>query len=213
MAKRAVLYARVSKDDRRAGGRNLASQIEMCRDYALQHGWGIVAQLSEDDRAASGALFELPQLKAILDMARTAEFDILVVREIDRLNRNLAKQLIVEEELKRQGVQIEYVLGAYPDAPEGNLMKNVRASVAEYERLKISERMVRGRRNKVKPGNLLPHGRPPYGYRLADVSGRQGFRIHEPEARIVRLIFEWMTKGDENGHSPQKLYHLRLCLL
>ena len=199
MAKRAVLYARVSKDDRRTEGRNLASQIEMCKEYALEHGWRIVAELSEDDRGASGASFELPELNTVLDMARAAAFEVLVVREIDRLSRNLAKQLIVEEELKRNGVQIEYVLGAYPDTPEGNLMKNVRASVAEYERLKISERMVRGRRNKVRAGNVLPHGRPPYGYRLTTANGRQEFVIHEPEARIVRLIFEWVTKGGDSG--------------
>jgi site-specific DNA recombinase len=171
----------------------------MCRDYALEHGWRIVAQLAEDDRGASGASFELPELNRVLDMARAAEFEVLVVREIDRLSRNLAKQLIVEEELKQHGVQIEYVLGAYPDTPEGNLMKNVRASVAEYERLKISERMVRGRRNKVKAGNVLPHGRPPYGYRLANGNGKQEFVIHEPEACIVRLIFEWLTRGADGG--------------
>lgn len=199
MTKRAVLYARVSKDDRRTEGRNLASQTEMCRDYALERGWRIVDQLAEDDRGASGASFELPELNRILDMARTADFEVLVVREIDRLSRNLAKQLIVEEELKQHGVQIEYVLGAYPDTPEGNLMKNVRASVAEYERLKISERMVRGRRNKVRAGNVLPHGRPPYGYRLTDENGKHEFVIYEPEACIVRLIFEWLTQGADDS--------------
>ena len=65
-------------------------------------------------------------------------FDVLVVREIDRLSRNLAKQLIVEE-MKRDVVQIEYVLGEFPDTPEGNFMKQVRASVAEYEREKIMD--------------------------------------------------------------------------
>jgi site-specific DNA recombinase len=198
MIKRAVLYARVSGDDRGKDRRNLAGQLDMCREYALSHVWHIVAELPEDDRGASGASFDLPQLNRALDMARAGEFDILVVRELDRFARGLAKQLIVESEFKRAGVQIEYVLGEYPDTPEGNLMKNVRAVVAEYERLKINERMVRGRRLKVKNGEIMLHGnRPPYGYRISEDG--KSLVIYEPEARIVRLIFTWYAEGDENG--------------
>jgi site-specific DNA recombinase len=87
-------------------------------------------------------------------------------------------------------VVIEYVLGEYPDTPEGNLMKNIRATIAEYERLKISERNTRGRRLKVKSGNVLTHGKSPYGYHLGNgVDGKATLIIFEPEARIVRLIY------------------------
>ena len=111
MSKRAVLYARVSGDDRGKEGRNLDGQLDMCREYAQAHGWQVLAELAEDDRGASGAAFELPQLNHLLEMARANGFDLLVTREIDRLSRNLAKQLIVEQDLKRAGVEIEYVLG------------------------------------------------------------------------------------------------------
>lgn len=40
-------------------------------------------------------------------------------------------------QLRRAGVSIEYVLGDYQDSPEGRLTKNVRATIAEYERGKI----------------------------------------------------------------------------
>ena len=140
MTKRAVLYARVSSDDRGKDGRNLAGQLEMCREHAQSNGYQIVAELAEDDRGASGASLDLEKLNQAIEMARAGGFDILVVREIDRFARSLAKQLIIEQELAQAGVRIEYVLGEYPDTPEGSLMKNVKASVAEYERLKIIER-------------------------------------------------------------------------
>jgi len=200
MSKRAVLYARVSKDDRVNASSSLGGQLEMCQEYAQEQGHQIVARLSEDDRGASGASFELPELNRVLEMARAGEFDILVVRELDRLSRKLAKQLIVEEELKRAGVQIEYVLGNYAESPEGNLMKNVRAVIAEYERLKIAERMSRGRRQRARSGNVIVHGRPPYGYRVVREGDRTTLAIHEPEARVVRLIFYWYVYGDgEHG--------------
>lgn len=199
MAKRAVLYSRVSGDDRGNESRNLNGQIEMCREFAQARGYEIVAELAEDDRGASGATFELPQLSRILEMARDGCFDVLVVRELDRLSRRLAKQLVVEEDLKRHGVDIEYVLGDYEATPEGNLMKNVRAVIAEYERVKISERMARGRNQLARSGSVLVCGRPPYGYRLVKAHGKSVLEPCEPEASVVRQIFDWYTTGNGDG--------------
>ncbi len=197
MVKRAVLYARVSGDDRSKDGRNLRGQIEICRKYALDEGYTIVDELAEDDRGASGALFDLPQLNQALTMAKSSEFDILVVRELDRFARSLAKQLIVENEFRRAGVEIVYVLGEYPDTPEGNLNKNIKAVIAEYERLKINERMTRGRRLKIKDKHvLLGKTRAPYGYRVVEKNGKRTLEIDEEEARIIKLIFSWYTDGD-----------------
>jgi len=44
--KRAVLYSRVSADDRSKEGRNLASQLEMGQKYAGERGYQVVAQLA-----------------------------------------------------------------------------------------------------------------------------------------------------------------------
>ena len=143
MKKRAVLYARVSGDDRGREGRNLAGQLDMCREYAQDRNWQVIEELAEDDRGAPGASFELPELNRAREMAKAGEYDVLVVRELDRLSRKLAKQLVVEEELNRMGVEVDYVLADYEDTPEGRLNKHIRATIAEYEREKINERMVR----------------------------------------------------------------------
>lgn len=163
MTRRAVLCTRVSGDDGGKGGRNLVGQLDMCREYAQQSDWHIAAEMVEDDRGASGASFELPQLDRIREMASNGESDILVVRDKDRLSHNLAKQLIVEEELKRTGIQIEYALAEYPDTPEGRPNKHIRATIAEYEREKISERMTRGRQLKAPAGNMITQGPTSYG--------------------------------------------------
>lgn len=200
MNDRAISYARVSGDDRSKGGRNLSGQLEMCREYAAKQGYDLIAELAEDDRGASGASFELEKLGLVLEMAHEQQFDVLIVRELDRLSRNLAKQLIIEEELKKCGVRIEYVLGDYSDTPEGNFMKNIRATVAEYERLKIAERNTRGRIRKVKTGSVMTHGQAPYGYRLLQDGGKWALEIDEQEAGVVQLIFGLYTVGD--GEQP-----------
>jgi site-specific DNA recombinase len=211
MNSRAVTYARVSGDDRVKDGRNLSGQLDICREHALKKGYMIVAELSEDDRGASGVSFELPALNQALEMAKNGEFDILVVREIDRFARSLAKQLIIEQEFRRYGVQIEYVMGEYPDTPEGSVNKNIKAVIAEYERLKINERMVRGRRQKIKAGNVIIHGKPPYGYRLEEVDGKSKLLINEDEAQIVKMIYHWYVFGeDKKGAMSARVIARRL---
>jgi site-specific DNA recombinase len=51
-------------------------------------------------------------------------------------------------------------------------------------------------------GGFAPHesftlhgNKPPYGYRVED----KMLLIHEPEARVIRIIFTWYIYGDENG--------------
>ncbi len=195
MVKRAIVYARVSGDDRSKDGRNLDLQLEMGRDYALKNGYEIVAELAEDDRGASGASIDLPQLNKVRAMAEAGEFDVLVVRELDRLSRDLAKQLFVEDSLKRYGVTIRYALFDYPDTPEGDFNKHVRASVAELERATIRERNIRGRRNVVRRGRIMLHGtHPPYGYRLSEDGAT--LVTDDFEASIVQSVFGWYTQGN-----------------
>lgn len=191
MSKRAVLYARVSRDDAYNSTSSLAGQLDMCRALAAERGYVVIAELADND--VSGARMDAPELGRALDMARAGQFDVLIARELDRLSRSLAKQLIVEEDLKRAGVSIEYALGEYPDTPEGSLNKNIKAVVAEYERLKVVERLARGRMNKVSSGSVLVSTRPPFGYdcvRSAD-GKRFVLVINEEQAQIVRMVYFW----------------------
>jgi len=197
MKTRAVLYARVSGDDHDEASK-LDAQISMCREYAGKQDYTILHEFQEDEYS-SGADLDLPHLNEALDLAKDGAFDVLVCRDMDRLARDLAKQLFIEDELKRAGVRIEYALENYDDSPEGGLMKHVRASVAEYERLKIRERTKRGKRNKARAGNVFCNGVPPYGYSEATVDGRRTLAIVPEDAAVVREVFNLYLNGDEMG--------------
>lgn len=188
MAERAILYARISGLDK---GLSLQSQLEMCREHAQKRQYRIVKELSEDEE--TGYEINLPKLMIAREMAQAGSYDVLVVRELDRLSRNLAKQLIVEQELKRYGVRVEYALQDYPDTPEGRLQKHLRASIAEYEREKIAERTLRGRELSVRQGNVLVFNRPPYGYEVVKGLERTTLKIVPTEAAVVERIFTWFV--------------------
>lgn len=206
MTKRAVLYARVSGDDTGKDGRNLSGQLDMCREYAQRQGWQIVAELAEDERGVSGARMDAPELNRALDMAESGALDVLVVREMDRFARKLAKQLVIEEQFKRAAVNVVYVLEEYDDTPEGRLGKHVRATIAEYEREKTRERTVRGRRRSVMAGNVILHaGGAPYGYRKVENDGHVGLEVDEGDAAIVRMIFDWYAAGETIRYIARRL--------
>ena len=191
MTKRAILYARVSGDDRQNATSSIDGQLDLCRQYATKNGYQVIAELAEDDRRpTSGASWDLPQLSKALDMARAGNYDVLITRELDRLARNLAKQLVFEEQLQGHGVEVEYVYGDYANTPEGQLNKQIRAVIAEYEREKINQRMVGGRRRKVAGGEVIVHGNPPYGYRLVEKDGRATLEVIEEMAQVITLIFD-----------------------
>jgi len=75
-------------------------------------------------------------------------------------------------------------------------MKNVRAVVAEYERLKITERTTRARRRHVAAGSVMVNGHPPYGYRVVKDGSKWVLIIDESQAEVVRSVFTWYTRGD-----------------
>ena len=101
-----------------------------------------------------------------LEMAKTDLYHILIVREIDRLSRDIGKQYMIEGELKRNKVKVAYVLGEYPETPEGDLNKVIKSAIASYKRTNICERMGRDRRYKAKRRRFIAHGRAPYGCQL-----------------------------------------------
>ncbi len=192
---KAVSYCRVSGNDKaKTDGLNLQGQLNMCREYALNKGYQLVAELAEDERGASGYKTDLPQLNRLLEMARLGQINVVVVRELDRLSRELGKQLAIEKELKRYEVRLECVLAEYSDTPEGTLSKHIRAVFSEYERELITTRMNRGRYLKVKNGSVLCSGKPPYGYRLVKEGLQLRLEINESEANTVRQIYNWYTQ-------------------
>jgi site-specific DNA recombinase len=195
--KTAAIYARVSTDEQ-ANNYSLPSQIEMCREYCQRNGYQVVAEYTED---FSGAELDRPELNKVLELAAAKGFNSLVLLELDRLARDVVKQHIIESDFKRLGVAIEYVLGDYPDTPEGNLNKNIRSAFSQFEREKIKDRTQRGRRNKARSGNVMAAGIIKYGYRVVkDESGRKStYEIVEHEAEVITQIFHWYTVGDETG--------------
>jgi site-specific DNA recombinase len=189
---RCVLYARVSGDDRKYATSGIEGQLGDCRKYAQEKGYRVIGEFYEQrDKQTSGYDW-LPELEKVIKLAGQKAFDVLIIREIDRLARNRFKQMSIENWLESFGLRVEYVIGQYEDTTEGRLLKGIMGEFAEYEREKIRERIVRGMIKTVESGNVFTGGSiAPYGYDIAKVDGKRLLVINEDEASIIRLIFNF----------------------
>lgn len=97
--------------------------------------------------------------------------------------------LILADEIDAKA-ELIFVNHEYDTTPEGRMFFQLRGMFAEYEKNKINQRMTSGRRSKAEKGKVVKDYHV-YGYTYNKESGQM--EIYEPEAEIVRLIFELFT--------------------
>jgi len=209
--KRAALYARVSTA-RQEQEETIDSQVaEVKQRIALDEAF-LTDTATFVDEGYSGSLLERPALDAMLDAAKNKEFDVLYIYDLGRLSRQLSHLLIVIEQLEKYECEIVSLHERITGTPEDKFLLQIMGSMHEYERAKIAERFRRGKMYKARSGKLVGYNAP-YGYRYNKDSGT--LDIFEPEALVVRSIFEWVANDGastydvirrlhENGMAPAK---------
>jgi site-specific DNA recombinase len=185
-----ALYARVSTEEQ-AKKYGLIGQLRELRDYAAAHGYRIAYEFVDD--GVSGATLERPGLERLRAVVRDRGVQVVVMHDPDRLARRLALQLLLDDEFRRAGVRLEFVTVQTDGSAEGDLLLNVKGVVAEYERLKIRERTMRGRREKALRGKV-PLGKPAFGYRV-DPTTPSGWAIDAAAAAVLRQMTTWCLDG------------------
>src|SRR5512147_1301218 len=102
IAARVVLYARVSTEEQGSDDHHsLEAQLNEMRDYARQKGWTVVGEFVE---TLSGTRRDRPQLDALLELARSRNFDILLVHELSRLSRSVYHTLDIFDLLGKHNI-------------------------------------------------------------------------------------------------------------
>ena len=194
--KTAALYARVSGEQQRDSN-TIASQTEALVAYAEHHGYRVAPDMIIEDDGYSGAVLERPGLERVRDLAAEGRIDAVVVHSPDRLSRRYAYQVLVIEELARQGVETVFVNAPSMETPEERLLVQFQGMIAEYERAQILERSRRGKRHRAHRGEVAVLGGAPYGYRYhkKTLESDAFYEIVEPQASVVREVYRYYT-GD-----------------
>ena len=136
---KAALYARVSTH----AGQNPEMQIAELRDYCARRGWEIAGQFV--DMGISGAKEKRPELDRLLADCRKRQVDAVVVYRYDRFARSLRQLVNALCEFDALGIQfISLHEGVDTSTPNGRLVFGIFASIAEFERDLIRERVRSG---------------------------------------------------------------------
>lgn len=158
MALTVVGYVRVSTDEQLDSGAGLEAQRRAIRDECQRRGW-CLADIYED--AASGrALTGRSGLKAALTALDGRCATALVVAKLDRLSRSLLDFAALMERGRQSGwALVALDLGVDTTTPSGEMMANVLAVFAQFERRLIGQRTREALAVKRSQGVRL--GRPP----------------------------------------------------
>lgn len=187
-----AIYTRVSTDIQAEHGYSLETQIAACREAAQRLGADVIQEYIDD--GYSGAYLERPALDALRDALHAKTYDVVICYTPDRLARRLSHQLLLTEEIEKSGATLQFVSGEYKDTPEGRMLLQMQGVFAEYEREKIRERTMRGRRGKLRSGQPITDSHV-FGYDFVD--GK--YVVNEAEAAVVRLVFDLYINGNIGG--------------
>ena len=137
--KHAAIYARVSTIDR---GQDPETQLRQLREYAERRGFAVTAEYVD---RASGAKNDRGEYRRMLEAARRRQFDVLLVWRYDRFARSMRELVNALAEFDGLGIDfISYNEGADTTTPQGKLLFGIMASLAEFERSLIAERVKAG---------------------------------------------------------------------
>jgi len=152
-AMRAALYSRVSKHT----AQSPEMQIAELHDYCQRRGWEIAGEYV--DVGVSGAKERRPQLDRLLVDCRKRGVDVVVVYRYDRFARSLRQLVNALCEFEALGIQfVSLHEGVDTSTPNGRLVFGIFASIAEFERELIRERVRSGLAAARAKGKRL--GRP-----------------------------------------------------
>lgn len=192
MTKRAAIYTRVSTDEQANSGYSLPTQVEACKRYADAHGFEVVG-VYQDDISGVTPIANRPdggRLQALLNLRGA---DAVIVYRTDRLYRDNVEMLITARQWLQAGIELHFCdMGQVGNT--NNLLFAIQSAIGSEERLKIKERLKRGKDGKAKSGRVISHVVTPYGYDFVE-----GELIPNQDAATVKTIFAWYTTGDGDG--------------
>lgn len=154
----------------------------------------------------TGTARKRPQLNQLLEQLRSG--DVIVVTKYDRLARSLRDLLDIVEAIKERGAGFRSLAEDIDTTtPAGRLVFHVFASIAQFERERISERTKEGLEAAKKRGRI--GGRPPAlskaqraeVIRMSDVEGRRPREIAQIFKVSTRTIRRALQAEPEPGRA------------
>jgi putative DNA-invertase from lambdoid prophage Rac len=189
-------YIRVSTTDQAKDNRSsLAAQESAIRGLAMIHGIEDVEIFSDPGVSGGIALEDRPGGAALC--SRLAPGTLVVASKLDRIFRSASDALATVERWKAQGIDLILIdCGTDPVSANGasKLFFGILASVAEFEKSRIAERLTTGREAKKARGGALG-GSAPYGFVKVGTGRAAMLEPDAAEQAVIARIKELREQG------------------
>jgi DNA invertase Pin-like site-specific DNA recombinase len=167
---RAALYARISTINHR---QDPEVQLGELREFCQRRGFAIAQEYV--DKGISGSREKRPALDKLLTDCRKRLVDAVVVYRYDRFARSLRQLVNALEEFRSLGIDfISIHEGVDTSTPNGRLVFGIFASIAEFERELIRDRVRSGLAAARAKGKRIGRPRLAVDVRRIESLRRQG---------------------------------------
>ncbi len=181
-------YVRVSSLEQFEHGFSIRAQEDKLLPFAESQDWEVVKVYREEGKSAKD--MERPALQQMLADMKNSTFDVVLVHKLDRLTRSVLDANKILQELEQYSVSFKSATEPYDTTTaQGKMFLNIMASLAQFEREQLAERVRFGMTQSAKEGKWSG-GIIPLGYDYKDGV----FQINEEEAKLVKKIFD-LTKS------------------
>lgn len=138
---RVVGYGRVSTAEQAESGAGLQAQNDAMWAAVVARGWEMAAQHGDPGISGGTPWQERFGLSEAIAYIEQGHADVLMVAKLDRLTRSVGDFASLVDRAKKKGWAIVALdLGVDMTTPAGELMANVLASFAQFERRLIGQR-------------------------------------------------------------------------
>ena len=199
IANTAIAYYRLSVDREGGTPQSIQAQKHDVRAYCKRNDLNLVEEYAES--GVSGRDRNRVEFNRMIDRAQhgTPQIGVVVFSKLDRFARDLLTFLQTETTLQDVGIDIVSTSENFGRGRASRLSRHVAAVVGAKYADDASIHTAKSRRENARQGNWnggrIPFGYESYVHEQHGSKERKRLRVCEPEARIVRLIFEWAALG------------------
>lgn len=205
---RAAIYVRLSKEDGdKIESDSIVNQKELILDYLKDKADIEVCSVRVDD-GFSGANFDRPAFKLMLEDIRTGEIDCVIVKDLSRFGRNFVEAgRFLNQEFPLRGVRFIAINDQYDTLEKKSSSDDI---VIPFKNLvndaycrDISVKIRSQLEVKRKKGDFIGSFAV-YGY-LKDPDDRHKLVVDDYAADVVRDIFRWKLEGLSQQRIAERL--------
>lgn len=188
-----VAYLRISTDGQEQGN-GLDVQRQHIAAFVAANGQTVDRWITDVE---SGAKAEREGLADLRELVAAGGVETVLVYRLDRIARDVVLSETLHRELSARA-KVVSVSESFGEGFTGNLMRQILAAFAEYERAVIAARLKGGRQQAAAKKGTFSGGAGVLGYRPSGSKanpGRGELVLIEGEAEAVRIIFRLRAEG------------------